>query len=402
MSTKDYELGPIPGCRQVEKPPPAQEPSAFGEAPDGFPEGEPFPVDVRTSPQRVAAEEQILDSYMGLLTLRQKIGQRFIAHMKGTVLSQETWELIRENYVGGIILYPWNVESSMQVKELTASIQQAAVENDPPVRLFICVDQEGGRVNAFKLNELTRFPSPYYWGQHGDPAYVESAAYVICREISELGCNMNFAPVLDVYGQPDSTIIGDRSMGEDPDELGMLGIHYLRGARRAGVISVIKHFPGHGSTIIDSHLDLPVVDMTEAELSERDFKPFRLAIENGAEALMTSHVLYRMIDPEFPATLSVYILRKLLRERLDYEGVIISDGISMGALSKNFDLTETILLSFKAGIDLILVHARYDLSEMISIVENLLSEGSITEHEIDEGVRRVLRLKLRYGLLTEY
>ena len=169
--------------------------------------------------------------------------------------------------------------------------------------------KEGGRVNAFNLKEMARFPSPYYWALHDDPAYVESAACVICREIAGLGCNMNLAPVLDIYGNPDTTVIGDRSMGRDPDAIGTYGIHYLRGARRAGVISVIKHFPGHVGTTIDSHADLPIVDVTEGELLDRDFKPFRMVIENGADALMASHVLYRMIDPDYPATSSRCIVR---------------------------------------------------------------------------------------------
>jgi len=392
MSTKEYREEPeIPP--DAERPPVVEE----SEVLDLFPE---WKADYKM-PSTVA-DERIIESYLELLTLRQKIGQRFIAHIQGKERTERTRELIKDDFIAGIILYPWNVESPSQVKELTSWIQETSLENDPPVRLFICVDQEGGRVNAFKFKEMTRLSSPYYWGQYNDPAYVESIAYVVGREILELGCNMNFAPVLDVYGEPDTTIIGDRSMGSDPSTVGTYGIHYLKGAQRAGIVPVIKHFPGHGSTTIDSHMDLPIVEMTEAELFDRDLAPFRMAIEKGAEALMTSHVLYRLIDPEYPATLSVYILRKLLRDRLDFHGVVVSDGISMGALSKNFDLTETLRLSFKAGIDLILVHARYDVADMVGRVEELYTSGEITEEEIDEGVRRILRLKLKYGLLTEY
>jgi len=305
---------------------------------------------------------------------------------------------VLEDYVAGIILYPWNADYPDQVKTLTSSIQDAARGNAPPLQLFICADQEGGRVNAFKFDEMTRFPSPYYWAQHEDPLFVESAAYVICKEISELGCNMNFAPVLDVYGKPDRTIIGDRSMGADPNIVGAFGLSYLRGAEKAGIISVVKHFPGHGSTTTDSHLDLPVVEMSKEALFESDFKPFKLVIENGADALMTSHVLYSDIDPDYPATLSVRILRDILREQLGFQGVIISDGISMGALSKNFDLTETLKRSFAAGVDLILVHNKYNLQELKQIVVDLLQSGEISEEEIDEGVKRVLNLKIKYGL----
>jgi beta-N-acetylhexosaminidase len=347
----------------------------------------------------VQDDSRVAVLYLENLTLEQKIGQRFIANIPGKELSDDEVRLIQDEYVGGFILYPWNVDDPDQVRVLTSDIQKMALENDPPVRLFICVDQEGGRVNAFRFSEVTKFPSPYYWGQYDDPTFIEAASYVINREILELGCNMNFAPVLDIYGKPDKTVIGDRSMGRDPEKVGTFGLSYLKGAEKAGVISVVKHFPGHGSTTTDSHLDLPVVDLGEEDLYEKDFKPFRMAIENGADAVMTSHVLYSTIDPEYPATLSVRIMRGILRNQLGFQGVIISDGISMGALSENFDITETLLRSFKAGIDLILVHNKYDLRDLINRVMKLYELGLISEDEINEGVKRVLNLKIKYGLI---
>ena len=210
---------------------------------------------------------------------------------------------------------------------------------------------------------------------------------------------MNLAPVLDLYGRADSTIIGDRSLGIDPQTVAELGIAYLQGARQAEIIPVIKHFPGHGSSTVDSHGDLPVVDIPEQQLLERDFLPFRRAVEAGAEALMTAHVLYPRIDPEYPATLSSRILRDLLRERFGFQGVIISDGMAMGALAENFTVSDTLKLMIEAGLDLILVHSRYDLVELKVQMLSLYYRGEITEAQIDEGVERILRLKLRYGLL---
>jgi beta-N-acetylhexosaminidase len=343
--------------------------------------------------------DRLTNLYLESLTLEQKIGQRFIAHIQGKTLDKSTLRMIRDGYISGIILYPWNTVSREQVKELTSSLQRAASENDPPIRLFICVDQEGGRVNAFKFQEVSRFPAPFYWAQYDDPLFIESAAYIISREIFELGCNMNFAPVLDVYGIPDRTVIGDRSMGNDPDAIGRYGVSYIRGARKAGIIPVMKHFPGHGYTNVDSHRELPVVELESEELHEWDMKPFRMAIEEGADAVMTSHVLYRDLDPRYPATLSSDILRGVLRDEYGFEGVIVSDGIAMGALSNNFDIEDTLLLSFRAGIDLILVHSTYDLIELKKKVYRMYRRGEISAEEIDEGVRRVLALKLKYGLL---
>lgn len=347
----------------------------------------------------VEIREDPVARYMRSLTIEQKIGQRFIAHIMGTELTPETIHLVQDVYIGGLILYPWNVENMVQVKRLIDMIQQKAVENNLPLKLFICVDQEGGRVNAFRIKEVTRFPAPYYWAQYGDPYFVEAAAYITCREIASLGCNMNFAPVLDLYDNPDTTIIGDRSMGRDPSCVGMFGISYLRGAERAGVIAVFKHFPGHGSTTVDSHSRLPVVDIEESELLQRDFRPFRMVIENGAEAVMTAHVLFSNIDPDYPVTLSAKILRGMLRNQFGFQGVVVSDGLSMGALSYYYELNETLRLLFKSGVDLILVHSKYDIDELKSRVYDLYSEGEITKDEIDEGVERILRLKLKYGLL---
>ena len=151
----------------------------------------------------------------------------------------------------------------------------------------------------------------------------------------------------------------------------------------------------------DARILLPVVDLDASELHEWDMKPFKMAIENGAEAVMTSHVLYSQLDSEYPATLSSQIIHGILREQYGFQGVIISDGIAMGALSNNYDITETLRLSFKAGIDLILVHSKYDLSDMKKKVYRLYRKGEITEEEINEGVRRVLELKLKYGLLPD-
>ena len=364
-------------------------------------ETEEIEVELQEVEMESDASEWVSEYYMRTLTIEQKIGQRFIAHIKGKKLTNQTAKLIRNDYISGVILYPWNVEDPEQVKKLTASIQQATDKNEPSVGLFVCVDQEGGRVNAFDFGELSQFPAPYYWAQYDDPLFIESAAYIICREILDLGCNMNFAPVLDVYGIPDKTVIGDRSMGGDPEAIGRYGISYIKGAERAGVIPVAKHFPGHGYTNVDSHVDLPVVDLGADELHEWDMKPFKMAIENGAEAIMTSHVLYNSLDSDYPATLSSKILHEILREQYGFQGVIISDGIAMGALSNNYDITETLRLSFKAGIDLILVHSKYDITDLKKKVYRLYRQGEITEEEIDQGVRRILELKLKYGLLPD-
>ena len=332
------------------------------------------------------------------MTLHQKIGQRFICWIEGEELGAQAAELVRQG-AAGVILYPWNVKDPEQVRKLTASLQKAARAGDPPIGFFISVDQEGGRVAAFRFRETTKLAPAFYWSRYEDLRFATAAAYIAGREIRDLGCNMNFAPVLDLYATADSTIIGDRSMGSDPEQVGKLGIAYLQGARQAEIIPVIKHFPGHGSSTTDSHGRLPVVDLPKDQLLAGDFLPFRTAVQAGAEALMTAHVLYPQIDPEYPATLSKRILRDLLRERFGFEGVIVSDGMAMGALAENFTVSDSLKCMIEAGLDLILVHSRYNLVDLKLEVLRLLYRGEITEAQIDEGVERILALKLRYGLL---
>jgi beta-N-acetylhexosaminidase len=356
--------------------------------------------DVRDySTQEPLAMDAPVKAIIDKMSIEQRIGQRFISKIEGTGLTDQIISLIREENIGGVILYPWNVSDALQVKTLIEGIQNVAAFNSPSIGLFISVDQEGGRVNALKLRETSSLTPPFFWGLKQDPDYVRAAAYIISSEIRGLGCNMNFAPVLDLYGTADKTIIGDRSMGTDPLTIGNLGLAYVEGAKKAGIIPVVKHFPGHGSSTVDSHHSLPVIEIDETTLRNRDLKPFVTAISGGVEAMMTAHVLYSQIDPEYPVTLSSRILREILRGELGFEGVVISDGMSMGALSNHFEIADTLRLMFKAGVDLILVHHKYDLRDLKKIVRELYQTGEITEGEINEGVERILRLKLNYGLI---
>ena len=197
------------------------------------------------------------------------------------------------------------------------------------------------------------------------------------REILDLGCNLNLAPVLDLYAPPDDAVIGDRSMGGEPRQVGSLGLAYLAGARRAGVATVAKHFPGHGATTVDSHRELPVVEVDAEELLARDVLPFRMAMEGGLDALMTAHILYPRLDARYPATLSRPILQGLLRERLGYRGVVVSDGIGMGALLNHFSIEEVLRGCLEAGVDLILEHSRYDT---LRLQETVLEAGAAGGH----------------------
>jgi beta-N-acetylhexosaminidase len=333
------------------------------------------------------------------MSLRQKIGQRFMVFLSGTSVDEQMVKLIHEGGVAGFIVYRWNAKTRDQTQRLIAGLQAAASRSPTALPLFIAADQEGGRVAAFRFPEIVRPPAAHYWGKHGDPAYSEALGYLVGKELMSLGCNMNFAPVLDLYAIADGTIIGDRAISNDPALVAQLGTAYVRGALRSGVIPVIKHFPGHGSTTVDSHGNMPVVRLPAPELEAKDFLPFHRAIQAGAPAVMTAHVLYPAFDPEFPATLSSVILDDVLRRDMGFRGVVISDGFAMGAISKNFDVRESLRLSFQAGVDIILVHDQYNVFDLIDMVVELHENGEVPAGDIDAGLRRVLALKRDVGLL---
>jgi beta-N-acetylhexosaminidase len=285
------------------------------------------------------------------------------------------------------------------VKALIEELQATARSHNPGIGLFIAVDQEGGRVTRLDLDTLTHFPAPYYWGEYQDPLYVEAAAYIISREALSLGCNINLAPVLDLYDKPDDSIVGDRSMGVNPVRVGERGVYYLFGAQRAGIAVVAKHFPGHGRTTVDSHHSLPIVEVSEKTLLNQDLLPFQMAIRHGVDAIMTAHILYPQIDPDFPVTLSPIFLRGLLRQRLGFEGVIISDDIEMGALCSRYSPEEIVRYGITAGVDILLEYGSFDVLKLIDEVHTMVEAGEIDPELIDEGARRVLRLKWKVGLL---
>jgi beta-N-acetylhexosaminidase len=344
-------------------------------------------------------EELAVEHYLASLSLEQKIGQRLLFGIPGTRVGERTRRLVREGYLGGVLINRQNIIGREQLSRFTSELQELARQNHPPIGLLVAVDQEGGRVSRLDLDRLSRFPPPHDWAGYGDPFYIEAVAYITAREALQLGCNLNLAPVLDLYALGNGTIIGDRSMGAEASEVASLGLAYLAGARRAGMAAAIKHFPGHGRTIVDTHQKLAVLEVDEETLWSHDLLPFRRAIEDGVEALMTAHILYPRLDPDFPVTLSEKIVRGLLRERLRFEGVVISDDIEMGALAANYPTREILKRAILAGVDIILAVGGLDALKLIGEVKGLVRSGELAEEQIEEGVRRVLRLKLKYGLL---
>lgn len=346
--------------------------------------------------------ERRIETLMKQMSLSEKIGMRFIGWVPGRQYTEEIESLITEEHLSGFILYKnRNYTSAEEFEQLTTRLQQTAAKQNPSIELFIAVDQEGGRVAAFRYPHLVRFPAPFQWGKYNDTRFARSVGYITGVEIKQLGCNMNLAPVLDIYSKADSTIIGDRSMGNNPWLVSRLGTAYIEGIQEAGVIPVAKHFPGHGVTTIDSHSALPVVDISYEQMKLRELVPFQTVIENGVPAIMTAHILYPQIDEQYPATLSPTIVKSILRKKLNFDGVVISDAFSMGAITREFDTRTALRQCIKAGVDLILVDSSFDVVSLKQQVLSMVRSGEITREEIERGVRRILTLKASYDMIHQ-
>jgi len=342
---------------------------------------------------------------MTKLSLREKIAQQFITWIPRNFQVSDL-EKLKELKPGGYILYPWNYGSIQDVRALTGALLDVEpLRADFPwewretIRPFICADQEGGRVAAFRFKEFALPPAAFALGSLAEGPLVEESAYSTALELRYLGLNMNLAPVADLYPQGDSTIIGDRSFGNDPATVATLVSAYIRGLRRGGIIGTLKHFPGHGITTVDSHSKLPVVNADAKALETRELVPFSAGIRSGAPVVMTAHILYPAIDPERPATLSPTILGTLLRKELGFGGIILTDGFEMGALSNTYGKSEALADAFNAGINMILLYSRYDLSDMIDRVETLVQQHSIDIRVIDRNVETILLVKEAYRLI---
>jgi beta-N-acetylhexosaminidase len=260
------------------------------------------------------------------------------------------------------------------------------------------VDEEGGRVTRMP-DELEKLPTPGSIGATNDSEYSFEIGSILGEELKQFGFNVDFAPVLDINSNPKNPVIGDRSFGSSPGIVSRLGIQTMKGIQSQGIISVVKHFPGHGDTSTDSHLDLPRVDNDQKRLESFELIPFTEAVKENADAVMVAHILLPKIDPENPASFSKTIISGILRENMKYDGVIITDDMTMGAIVNNFDIGKAAVKSVNAGSDIVLVcHTREKEEAVIEAITNAAKSGNISEDRVNDSVYRILKLKEKYGL----
>ena len=330
----------------------------------------------------------------------REIGKLFVIGIPGPEFTPETRELMHDFNPSGVILFSRNIENPIQTGALNHCLQAYARQRMSE-GLLIGVDQEGGRVRRLK-EPFSWFPPSLEMAGSDDPeAAVRDFGTVTAKEIRSIGFNLDFVPVLDVISQThdlDSSVIGDRSYGPDPEIVSILGCAAIDALRTGGVIPCCKHFPGHGGTSVDSHKMLPEDDR-EADLIEKsDLAPFRKAVEMDVEMVMTAHVLYRSLDASEPATLSGRVVEGILRKGMGYEGVVITDDLEMGAVANRYSLDECAFRAFSAGVDLLLMcHDPNEAFAARSRLTEAVKEGEIPFERVQESLRRVERLKSRYA-----
>lgn len=334
------------------------------------------------------------------LTLEQKIGQMLCFGWSGpsekenVTFSAHARELINEMEVGGIILMGRNLASPYVTTAKTINEMQSSSK----LPLFIGVDQEGGMVARFQ-EPMTVFPSNMAIGATRSADYARRAAEASAEELLAVGVNWDFAPVLDVNNNPMNPIIGMRSFGESPELVAEMGVAAIEGYRQAGVIASAKHFPGHGDTAVDSHLALPLVPYDLGRLNEVELKPFGAAISAGVDSIMTTHIIFTEIDPDYPATLSKKVITGLLRGEMGFNGVVITDCLEMDAIADNYGRAEAAVLAVEAGVDILLAcHTLSIQRELREAVLKAVRAGRVEESRIDESVQRILALKRKHNL----
>lgn len=335
---------------------------------------------------------------MVALNLRQKIGQLMIVGFNGITVTPEIKQLIEEYRVGGIILFGRNIGTKEEVLALTTELQKIAKNAGYSHPLLICIDQENGVVRRLG-DGATIFPGSMLLGATRDSKNAYEVGYMTGLELKALGINWNLAPVLDVNNNPLNPVIGVRSFGESADLVKKFGYQAMKGLQDAGVISCLKHFPGHGDTNVDSHLDLPIIKHSMERLKDIELKPFSYAIENGAETIMSAHVYFPAIEncEGVPATLSKKVITNLLREQLGFSGVVTTDCLEMNAISKGVGTERGAVLAIGAGVDLLMVSHTFPLQiNTILEVEKAILANELSESRIDESLERVTLLKEKY------
>ncbi|WP_338443649.1 glycoside hydrolase family 3 protein [Bacillus spizizenii] len=360
------------------------------------------------------------------MTLDEKLGQMLMPDFRNwqkegessqqalTEMNEEVAGLIKKYQFGGVILFAENVKTTRQTVQLTDAYQKAS----PKIPLMLSIDQEGGIVT--RLGEGTNFPGNMALGAARSRINAYQAGTLIGKELSALGINTDFSPVMDINNNPDNPVIGVRSFSSNRELTARLGLYTMKGLQRQDIASALKHFPGHGDTDVDSHYGLPLVSHSQERLREVELYPFQRAIDDGADMVMTAHVQFPAFDDTtykskldgsdilVPATLSKKVMTGLLRQEMGFNGVIITDALNMKAIADHFGQEEAVVMAIKAGVDIALMPAsvtslkeEQKYARVIQALKEALKNGDIPEHQINKSVERIISLKIKRGMYPD-
>jgi beta-N-acetylhexosaminidase len=330
---------------------------------------------------------------MSLRDIRRHAGQLAIIGFDGYVIPPDVRAIAREFDLGGVIFFARNVSEPEQVAELSREAQSLASE----LPLWVSVDQEGGRVARLK-RPFTEWPPMMTLGRAGDEVLAGRFARALAAELRAVGISLDYAPVLDVHTNPRNPVIGDRALAERADEVASLGTAIIRGLQESGVAACGKHFPGHGDTSTDSHHELPILEHPPDRLDAVELVPFKAAIAAGVAAIMTAHLLIPALDEERPATLSPAIVDGLLKQRLGYDGLVLSDDLDMKAISGSYGYADATVRAIESGCDAVLMCAPRAESqfEALEAVIRAVETRRLTEKRVDDALKRHRRVKERF------
>ncbi len=322
------------------------------------------------------------------MTLDEKIAQMLVLYYMSDAVDSNLESVLEEVKPGGFILMKENITTYNQTKKFVDDITK-----NSEIPMIISIDQEGGSVQRFQGIsdvEVTNIPDMYDLGSMGDLDLAYQVGRVMAEELRTIGVNVVYAPVLDVYSNPLNTVIGKRSFSSDPQVVSDMGIHLAKGLEENGVIATYKHFPGHGDTETDSHVSLPIVQKNYDELSSLELIPFQNAISSGAKIMMIGHIaLPNLTGDNTPASLSKVVVTNTLKQKMNYQGLVITDALNMGALTKNYSKEEIYTQAIEAGVDLLLMPS--GSKQAIEIIRK-----NISEERINESVEKILKFKYTY------
>jgi beta-N-acetylhexosaminidase len=343
-----------------------------------------------------------LPAWQPTLTLEQQVGQMFMVTIHGTVLPEVGVDFLQRWQPGAAVLLTSNAGPPQAVAQLTNSYQQAMISGGG-LPLLIAIDHEGGRVQRLTAG-FTTLPVPALINAAQDLQLAFDYGQLMAEELRAVGINMNLAPVADLETNPANPIIRRRAFGSNPHMVGQTISQVIQGMQTNGVVATVKHFPGHGETDRDSHVELPVLDLSLERLQTTELIPFAQAIDAGADAVMVAHLWFPQLDPqaELPASLSYNVVQDLLREQLGFEGIIMTDALDMDAIDQQFSYAQAAVMAVQAGVDLLTMGPGLGLdtqAAMIQAVIDAVRAGIIPETRIQASAARILAVKERYGLL---